>query len=93
MKTVELHQAFVWTCDECGRENFARCVTLTSEQVRHMVSQATRDEVESQRQAMIEQGREELGEMDVEAAGSWLVAPESVTCQHCGETFGVEGAE
>ena len=25
-RQVELHQAFVWDCDECGRENFCRAV-------------------------------------------------------------------
>jgi len=25
-RKVELHPAFVWDCDECGRENFVRAV-------------------------------------------------------------------
>lgn len=28
MASVELHQAFMWDCPECGRENFARAVTF-----------------------------------------------------------------
>ena len=24
---VELHQAFLWTCEECGRDNFERAIT------------------------------------------------------------------
>lgn len=28
MASVELHQAFLWTCNSCGRDNFARAVTL-----------------------------------------------------------------
>lgn len=27
MNTVELRQAWEWTCDECGRDNFARAIT------------------------------------------------------------------
>lgn len=26
MAKVELHPAFVWDCDECGRENFERAI-------------------------------------------------------------------
>lgn len=28
MKTVELRTAYVWTCEECGRDNFARSVVF-----------------------------------------------------------------
>ena len=27
MNTVELHPAFFWDCDQCGRQNFERGVT------------------------------------------------------------------
>lgn len=30
MTKVELHQAFQWTCEECGRDNFARAVVPES---------------------------------------------------------------
>lgn len=30
MPDVELHPAYSWTCDECGRENFARAVVPES---------------------------------------------------------------
>jgi transcription elongation factor Elf1 len=26
MRTVELHPAHTWDCDDCGAENFVRCV-------------------------------------------------------------------
>lgn len=25
-RTIELHPAFVWDCDDCGRENFVRSI-------------------------------------------------------------------
>lgn len=28
MKKTELRQAYVWTCDECGHDNFVRAVVL-----------------------------------------------------------------
>jgi len=27
MRTVELHAAFMYDCDECGKENFVRAIT------------------------------------------------------------------
>lgn len=38
---VELHNAFVWDCDDCGRENFVRAVIaeLTKEDVDHMIAE------------------------------------------------------
>lgn len=27
MKMVELHIAYMWTCEECGRDNFERGIT------------------------------------------------------------------
>lgn len=32
-KNVELHPAFFWICDDCGRDNFVRCRTLADEEV------------------------------------------------------------
>jgi hypothetical protein len=26
VRTTELHPAFSWDCDDCGAENFARCI-------------------------------------------------------------------
>lgn len=28
LKTIELHQAFMWTCDNCGSEHLARAIRL-----------------------------------------------------------------
>lgn len=36
METVELHQAFLWVCEECGTDNFARGVELSPEEVERM---------------------------------------------------------
>lgn len=30
-REVELHQAYLWTCDDCGRDQFERAVVLTRE--------------------------------------------------------------
>lgn len=28
-QTVELHQAFFWTCEACGRDNYARAIAIS----------------------------------------------------------------
>lgn len=35
-KPVELHQAYMWTCEACGRDNFERAIELSPEQVAGM---------------------------------------------------------
>jgi hypothetical protein len=43
---VELHLAFVFTCDHCGRDSFVRAVALEPEQTTEMVPEADREKVE-----------------------------------------------
>lgn len=45
MKTAELYPAFEWVCDECGWLNYASGVTLSVEQVEHMVDPIKRIDV------------------------------------------------
>lgn len=40
MKTVELHNAWTWDCEECGALNFSRSIT-------HEVTDEEREEIES----------------------------------------------
>ena len=41
MKKVELHCAYEWTCDECGRSSFVRAITveMTPEDIRDMIAE------------------------------------------------------
>lgn len=41
MEEVELHQAFFWTCNQCGKDNFIYAVTvrLSEEQVQEVVKE------------------------------------------------------
>lgn len=32
-RTTELIQAFLWTCDDCGKDNFARAITVAPEEI------------------------------------------------------------
>ncbi len=67
MKSVELHPAHTWDCEECGRANFCRGV-------------------------LMEFSEEDKAEMEAEhgiefETGEWTLAPETVTCEHCGVEF------
>lgn len=35
--SVEIHQAFLWTCDDCGRDNFERAITVSPETIEEWV--------------------------------------------------------
>lgn len=73
-EVVELHQAFMWDCPACGRENFVRGIVC---------EEPLSDQLADAREAghitdeAIEAGME----------GVYVYAPEDVTCAHCGEKF------
>jgi rubredoxin len=46
MPTVEMRAAFAWTCDECGRDHFARAVAAPLARVLSEVSDDDREAVE-----------------------------------------------
>ena len=77
MNTVELHQAFLWTCDDCGRDNFARAVTLAPESV-------DPDDLPGDLADEVREWVESGGD------GAFLASPDRVTCDHCGATFRAE---
>ncbi len=68
---VEIHPAFVWTCEECGSENFERAVV-------HEVSPEEHWEL---RELYPDQDPDDLG------TGTWLTYPGDVACRHCGAQF------
>ena len=86
VRQVELVQAFLWTCEDCGRDNFERAVTVEPEsmegqEVTELVQQVTDDANES---------AQALG---IEVGGDWLMAPPHVTCRHCGAEFSTDQAD
>lgn len=81
LRAVELFQAFVWTCDDCGRDNFERGVTVAPESI------PLDDLPDSVDPEMVEAWREAGG------SGSFVMSPTRVKCQHCSATFGVEHAD
>lgn len=67
MDTVELHQAFMWDCEHCGIENFARAIraTLSDEEIANIREKFGIEE-ESEDEKVL-----------------FLLAPEKVTCSGC----------
>jgi hypothetical protein len=75
-RRVELIQAFAWTCEDCGRDNFARAVAVEGADAKELQQQM----------------RDDLGLMDFEPipdgwGGELLMAPKRVMCATCGAEF------
>ena len=76
-KTVELFQAFAWTCDDCGRDNFTRGITLAPASI-------DLDQVEAHDEETAEAIREWIASGN---SGDFVQAPGRVRCEHCGAEF------
>lgn len=75
MREVEIHPAHVWTCEDCGQDNFERGITadfLTPEEYREICA---------------EMGVFDPAIDDEPPEGALMMAPSDVTCRHCGERF------
>ena len=75
--SVELHLAFLWTCDECGRDNFARAVTVAPESV----------DLENLPVGSHEEGERIREFLEAGNEGGFLQAPTRVRCAHCHAEF------
>jgi hypothetical protein len=76
-KTVELVQAFLWTCDGCGRDNFERGVTIDIEAIDVDRFPASSPEATELIRDWIEAGGETR----------FVERPDHVRCRHCGAGF------
>jgi hypothetical protein len=83
MKTVELHPAFFWICDDCGLTNFehARRVDPQSDEAREL------DEVIARLKSDANEVAEEFG---AELGGDWVEAPTRVQCLKCESEYRTE---
>jgi hypothetical protein len=80
VRTVELAQAFLWTCDDCGRDNFERAVTVGPESLEGQ-------EVAELALHVAGEANESAQALGIEVGGDWLMAPRRVKCQHCRAEF------
>lgn len=73
MREVELHLAFMWTCDDCGRDNFCRSVSIP---------------LSDMSPGDIEQACEFIGcEPGDLPDGNLQTRPTRVKCPHCAAEF------
>lgn len=72
---IELHPAYQWDCDSCGRENFARAV----------VAELNPENPEDAE--LIEIARAESEHLIGDIKPFWMTEPEEVVCAHCGAEF------
>lgn len=89
--TVELHSAFVWDCDECGKENFERAIEGGMDEAALM---ADENRVTTHLVGTGEVEIEDSEDDDLMACESLtqmiVLAPATVTCKHCGVTTATE---
>ena len=71
--------AFMWTCPECGRDNFERTISIENA----ALSQQDKEEIIEQLQL---DGPEELEEM-LASGREFALAPKDVNCPHCKQNF------
>lgn len=77
-KTVELREAFAWTCDECGRDNFETAIHLESlDSDKELIDQTLRETL----------GLNEFEEIPPEYKGEFLAVPVNVSCRYCEEEY------
>ena len=78
---VELHDAFIWDCDLCGKENLIRIVRGGA---KHKLDDDHLAELRQQLEL------EEWQEIPQEALDSVIAVPEHVTCSHCNAIFAAQ---
>lgn len=86
--TTELHAAWVYDCDGCGKENFQRAMSGNADEAAMMLNEAMEERQEVVGLLTAEEGdvaRLPDGTQQVRCLYSDIVlAPKYVTCQHCG---------
>lgn len=83
LPVVELCPAFVFTCEGCGQDSFARSVRLEDPELQARAATAFREIIEAT----------DGGEAAEDWDGLISLAPEQVTCSHCGQQFQVFAEE
>jgi rubredoxin len=80
MRKVELHPAHLWTCDDCGRDNFERAIRVEPESLEGQ-------EVYELTQLLAEEANESAEVLGIVVGGEWTMRPDHVKCRHCGAEF------
>ncbi len=77
-RKIEIHPAYRWDCEECGRENFGRMVT----------AQLPDEELEKiMRSDGVLDAHQSLADLPPGVKYDLITIPEIVKCGHCGAEF------
>lgn len=79
---VEMHHAWEWTCDDCGRNNFVSAIVAE-------FSEDDRLET-ARRLGVVDEFCTEIPE---DLTGDFMTFPTEVKCDHCGSEFESEHDE
>lgn len=85
MKVVELHQAFSYTCDNCGMHNFVSPVMLEREQLEHLDDTGESGRIMERFGAFLQDMDEQFD--GIEGGVMFTLAPKIVECKECGEEY------
>lgn len=77
MTIVALSPAYVWDCEDCGRENFQRAVSIQLDPEDESDAEAIRTMCGIEPEEAIPDG----------LTGCVMTRPRRVTCKHCGKEF------
>lgn len=84
MSKVELHQAFFWTCDHCGHDNFEFGVTIDT-------SMSDSEEIDGLcEKAGISREEYDAIQASEDGGGLFIIGPERVICDGCETEFEAE---
>lgn len=85
---AELHTAWVWDCDACGRENFERAVEGDAHEAAAIIAE------ENTYGMLVAEEKNCEGEGEEMRCPSLIyriaIAPQFVLCKHCSATFPTE---
>ncbi len=98
---IELHPAYMWTCDHCGEENFERCMVRDlvsgydeeseADELAEVISELSDEEIEAILGNENEEGS--IPDVDDEEDDNQMVAvssqsvPQCLECCHCGAVY------
>jgi hypothetical protein len=87
MKTIELHDAFLFACDDCGRDNFVRAITVSPESIDDIDEED--EEILSEMQAALQKLADNFQDIDLikDFGVTFTRRPTIVECEFCGSEF------
>lgn len=91
MTPIELHKAYYFACEDCGRDNFVRAITLEPEMVKAMAEEMGEDDAEEFEEIAKRfhefMAANQDSDLDFSGGISFEMCPKVVACNYCGAEF------